>query len=84
MLFTNVGWPVSMEYALMWNTNPGGVRLAQRAAFLSAGNVCRGRDLHLEMSQPGVVYAVNKGEKIAKERSYRLLKALRKVSGRQR
>lgn len=26
----------------------------------------------LEMSQPGVVYAVNKGEKIAKERNYRL------------
>jgi len=37
-----------------------------------------------EMSQPGVVYAVNKGEKIAKERSYQLLKALREVSGRQR
>ncbi len=26
-----------------------------------------------EMSQPGAVYAVNKGEKIARERSYRLI-----------
>lgn len=42
---------------------------AVRELGMSGASLAR----RFEMSQPGVVYAVNKGEKIAKERNYRLL-----------